>query len=108
MSTSFSGVLAKVVAVADKVKAAVVKAASEVDGAVNKLETDAPQIEAVADAVVPGASTYVNLGLSLLEGVASTLDAGGAAAEQNLKNAGLDESLIAAVKAEIANIKKLL
>jgi hypothetical protein len=105
---SFKGVLVKAVAIEEKLKADLAKVATDVDGAVVKLEADAPEIEAVADAVVPGASTYVNLGLTLLEGVADVLDKGDAAAEQNLKNAGLDEALIAAVKAQIANIKKLV
>lgn len=105
---SFKGLIAKAVAAAEKVKADVVKAASDVDGIAIKLEADAPEIEAVADATVPGASVYVNLGVSLLESVADVLNSGSAAAEANLKNAGLDESLIAEVKAQLANIKKLV
>jgi hypothetical protein len=65
-------------------------------------------VEAVANAVIPGASTYINIGVSLLESVADILDKGDAAAEQNLLNAGLDQTLIADVKAQIANIKKLV
>lgn len=108
MSTNkFQGVIAKLVTAANKVKAEVVKAASDVDGVLVKVEADAPEIEAVANAFVPGASSFVTLGISVLEGLASVLDSGSAAAEQNLTNAGLDSSLIAAVKAQIANIKKL-
>lgn len=105
---SFKGVIAKAVADAEKVKAAIAKAASDVDAELPKLEADAPEVEAVADAVLPGTSTYLKLGVSLLESLADILDAGNAAAEANLVNAGLDTSLISEVKAQIANIKKLV
>src|ERR1700728_4420359 len=105
---SFKGVIAKAVAAAKKVKADVAKAASDVDGALVKIEEDAPEVEAVADAVVPGASTYVTLGISVLESLADVLNSGNAAAEANLVNAGLNTSLIAEVKAQIANIEKLV
>lgn len=105
---SFKGVIAKAIADAEKVKAAVAKAAADVDAELPKLEADAPEVEAIANAVLPGSSTYINLGVSLLESLAEILDAGNAAAEQNLVNAGLDTSLISAVKAQIANIKKLV
>jgi hypothetical protein len=104
---SFKGVLVKAEAIFSKVKADVAKAASEVDGVTAKLEADAPEIEAVANAVVPGASGFITLGLSVLEGLADVLDSGNAAAEANLTNAGLDTALIAAVKAQLANIKAL-
>jgi hypothetical protein len=106
-NTTFSGVIAKSLAVGEKVKAAVLKAVSEVDGVASKLSADAPEIEAVAAAVSPDASKYASMGVSLVEQVASVLDAGGDAAAQNLTNAGLDSTLIADIKAEIANIKKL-
>lgn len=105
---SFKGVIAKAVTAAEKVKADVIKAASDVDGVAVKLTADAPEIEAVADAAVPGASGYITLGISLLEGIADVFDSGSAAAQQNLLNSGLDTSLIAQVKAEIVNIKKLV
>lgn len=106
--SSFKGVLAKAIADAEKVKAAVAKAASEVDAELPKLEADAPEVEAVANAILPGASQYVALGVSVLESLAGILDAGDAAAEANLVNAGLDTSLISEVKAQLANIKKLV
>ena len=108
MSSSFKGVIAKAIADAEKVKSAVAKAASDVDAELPKLEADAPEVEAVADALLPGTSTYINLGVEVLESLADILNKGDAAAEQNLKNAGLDEALIAAVKAQIANIEKLV
>jgi hypothetical protein len=105
---SFKGVLVKAEAIAEKVKADVAKAANAVDGVTAKLETDAPEIEAVANALMPGSSNFIALGLSALEALADVLNSGNAAAEQNLKDAGLDEALIAAVKAQIANIAKLV
>jgi hypothetical protein len=57
---------------------------------------------------MPGSSNFIALGLSALEALADVLNSGNAAAEQNLKDAGLDEALIAAVKAQIANIAKLV
>jgi hypothetical protein len=105
---SFKGVIAKIVADAEKVKAAVAKAASEVDAELPKIEADAPEVEALANAIVPGASTYLTLGISTLESLADILDSGNAAAEANLVNAGLDTALIAEIKTQIANIKKLV
>jgi hypothetical protein len=105
---SFKGLIAKAVAAETKIKADIAKAASAVDGVVVKLAADAPEIEAVANIALPGVSAYVPLGLSLLEGVADILAKGDAAAEKNLTDAGLDSSLLASVKAELANIKKLV
>jgi hypothetical protein len=105
--SKFSGVIAKAVAVAEKVKADVIKAASDVEGVAVKLSADAPQIEAVVDAAVPGVSKLVPLGIAALEELASLLGGASAAAEQNLVNAGLDTALIADIKAALADIKKL-
>jgi hypothetical protein len=105
---SFKGLIAKAVAAEKVLKADLAKAAADVDGVVNKLEKDAPVIEAVAEEAIPGAAAFVPLGISVLEGIADVLDSGNAAAEQNLKDAGLDEELISAVKAQLANIKKLV
>jgi hypothetical protein len=108
MSVTFKGVIVAAVAAEQKLKADLAKVAAEADVVVNKLEADAPTIEAVAEEAIPGIGEFVPLGLSLLEGIAEILNAGNAAAEENLKNAGLDEALIAAVKAQLANIAKLV
>jgi hypothetical protein len=102
---SFSGVFAKAVADAEKVKAALLKAMTTLDGIVVKVSADAPEIAAVVNAAVPGAGSYITLGVTVLEKIASIVDAGGAAAEQNLKNAGLDETVIAQVKSAVASAK---
>jgi hypothetical protein len=108
MSFKFSGVIAKTLSVAAEVKSAIAKAASNVDGVVGAVATDAPEVEAVANLVVPGAGTYVNLGVTALEQLTSLLDGGNIAVEQNLLNAGLDANFLTQVKAEIANLEKLV
>ena len=105
---SFKTVIAKAVADAEKVKADLAKVANSVEGAAVKLENDAPEIQAVAEAIFPGIAQFVPLGVSCLEGLADVLNSGSAAAQQNLANSGLDIALINAVKAQIANIKKLV
>lgn len=106
MASKFSGVLKKLVDAGSAVKAAVLKAVSEVDDVVvpdaEKLE---PTLDAVANAVAPGSAEYVDLAVSWLEDSAAALDAGGAAVEQNLANAGLDAAAIAKVKALIPTLK---
>lgn len=102
----FSGVIKDITGAAEKVKAAVLKAVAEVDNVIlPETEKLKPTIDAVADALLPGASKYVDYAVALLEDVASALDAGGAAAEQNLQNAGLDAAAIQAVKALIPQLK---
>jgi hypothetical protein len=89
-----------------KVKAAVLKAVAEVDGVIipdaAKLE---PLAAAVAEAVVPGSSAVVTVAENWLLAGAKLIDAGGAAAEANLTNAGLDVALIAQVKSLIPTLK---
>jgi transposase len=106
MAFSFKGVIAKLVAAEVKFKAAIAKAASEVDGVAVKLEADAPEIEAVANAAIPGAGAISATAISVLESLADILNSGNAAAEANLKNAGLDEALIAKIKTQAAAIAK--
>lgn len=104
----FSGVVADVVKAASKVKSAVLKAVSEVDNVVlPEAEKLQPTLDAIADAVAPGSQSFIDAGVSLLEEVAGVLDAGGAAAEQGLQNAGLDVAVIQKAKALIPQIKAL-
>lgn len=89
-----------------KVKNAILKAVQEVDGVVlpeaAKIE---PIVAQVAQSIMPGGAAIVNVAYSWLEITAKALDAGGAAAEQNLTNAGLDSALIADIKALIPQLK---
>jgi len=64
-----------------------------------------PLVDAVADATVPGSGKFVDLALTWLEESASALDAGGAALEKNLTDAGADTTAIAAVKAILPELK---
>lgn len=104
---SFKGVIAKVVSIAEKVKADIVKAAADVDGVLITVSADAPEVEALVNAAVPGAGNFVQVGVEGLELLAGVLDSGGAAAEKNLSDAGLDAAFIAKVKALIPGLKAL-
>lgn len=106
--SKFSGLLKDVVSAGAKIKSGLLKVMSEVDGAIVpeavKLQ---PLLDAVAEAAVPGSSKFVNMGTAMLEDVASAIDAGGQAAEQNLASAGLDTAAIAAAKGLIPQLKAL-
>lgn len=106
MASKFSGVLKGIVDAGSKVKAALLKAVTEVDDVVIpeavKLQ---PELDAVADAIVPGSASYINIAVSWTEDCAAALDAGDAAVEQNLLNAGLDAAAIAQLKALIPALK---
>jgi len=99
-------IVSKLEAAGAKVKDAVLKAVSEVDGVVlpdaAKLE---PFAAAIAEAVVPGSSSVVVTAENVLLALAKVIDVGGAAAESNLTNAGLDTALIASVKGLIPSLK---
>jgi hypothetical protein len=104
---SFKGIITKLVAAAEKIKADLAKVVSDADGVAVKLEQDAPQIEAVANAAIPGAGSLAANAISAYEALCDILDKGDAAAEANLKNAGLDETLLATIKTDASAIKKL-
>jgi|ERR1700677_2148980 hypothetical protein len=106
MGFSFKGIAAKLIADWNKAKSEIAKVVADADSATVKLESDAPEIEAVANAAIPGAGTVAATAISVWESIADILDKGDAAAEENLKNAGLDESLIATIKTQSAAIKK--
>lgn len=102
----FSGLATKIKADGDKVKAALLKAMNELDGVVlPEAETLQPLIDAVADAAVPGSASIVDVGMKWFEDSVGVLDAGGAAAEANLANAGYDVAAIAALKSYIPTLK---
>jgi RNA polymerase subunit RPABC4/transcription elongation factor Spt4 len=89
-----------------KVKAAMLKAVAEVDGVIlpdaAKYE---PLIAQAATAIAPGGAAVVDTAYAWLEACAKVIDTGGAAAEQNLLNAGLDVSAIQTVKGLIPQLK---
>jgi hypothetical protein len=104
---TFKGVIAEAVSVAEKIKAGVIEAASKVDSEIIVIQKDAPIAEAAVNAFIPGAGNFVSLGVTALESLASVIDAGGAAAKQNLVNAGLDSQLAAEIENLIPSLKKL-
>jgi hypothetical protein len=106
MASKFSGVLSGIRKDASKVKTAIIKAVAELDSVVlPDVEKYAPEIEAVANVIVPGSATYVQIALSWAEDCAAALDKGGAAVESNLTNAGLDTAAIQALKSLIPTLK---
>jgi hypothetical protein len=89
-----------------KVKSAFLKVVQEIDVViVPDAQKYAPELEALANALVPGSSTIVATGLVALEDLAAAIDKGGAAAKANLLNAGLDSATIAAAEALIPQLK---
>jgi len=106
MASKFSGVLSGIVKKAGKVKTAVIKAVVEIDDVVlPDVEKYEPEVEAVANAIVPGSSEYIQIAVSWAEDCAAALDKGGAAVESNLANAGLDTAAIQALKSLIPTLK---
>ena len=106
MASKFSGVLSGIVKDGSKVKTAIIKAVTELDSVVlPDVEKYTPEIEAVANVIVPGSATYVAIALSWAEDCAAALDKGGAAVESNLTNAGLDTAAIQALKSLIPTLK---
>jgi hypothetical protein len=105
MST-FSGVIKDLHLAGSKMKAGFLKLMAETDNViVPDAEKLQPLLEIVADATVPGSATYVDLAIKWLEDSAGVIDAGGAAVEANLGNAGYDAAAIAAVKGIIPQLK---
>lgn len=80
------------------VKNAILKAANATPGILNTVEQDAPEIEALVGVVVPGAKALVPAAVTLAESIASVISQGGAAAEQDLLNAGVDQEALNGVK----------
>jgi hypothetical protein len=106
MASKFSGALKDIVDAGTKVKSAFLKVVQEIDVViVPDAQKYAPELEALANALVPGSSTIVATGLVALEDLAAAIDKGGAAAKANLLNAGLDSATIAAAEALIPQLK---
>ena len=103
----FSGVAADFVKGFEAVKNALTKAANEAPGILQKIEGVEPEVTALASLVFPGAGAVVEAANSLLEDVASAVESGGAAAEQNFLNAGVDQATITKVKAVVSTLKSL-
>lgn len=102
----FSGVIKELHIAGATIKAGFLKLVAETDNVIipdaEKLQ---PLLDIVAEATVPGSASYVNLAIKWLEDSAGVIDAGGAAVEANLSNAGYDAAAIAAVKGIIPGLK---
>jgi len=106
MSSRVAILVAKAEADAVKVKNAILKAMQEVDGVIlPEAAIIEPIVAQAAAAISPGGAAIVNTVYAWFEACAKLIDAGGAAAEQNLANAGLDVAAIASVKALIPQLK---
>ena len=89
-----------------KVKAGFLKVVSEIDGViVPESQVVEPVVKQIMEAIMPGSGRIADVAEAGLLAVAKLLDAGGAAAEANLVNAGLDTALIADVKGLIPTLK---
>ena len=99
-------IVADAEASAAKVKAALLKAVTEVDTVVlPEAAAYEPLVAQVAQAIAPGGAAITNVAYSLLETVAKALDTFGSAAEANFANAGVDVAAIAQVKTLIPQLK---
>ena len=98
MSNVFAGIGKDIAKAFDDVKSVFVKAASEAPAILSTIEANAPEVSALASLAFPTAGSVVSGGVALLEEVASVIKQGGASAEQNFLNAGLDQATIAGVK----------
>jgi hypothetical protein len=107
---SAGSLVAKVVAKAEadavKVKNGIIKGMQEVDGVIlPDLEKYEPLAEQLAAAVAPGGAAIVSTVYAWAEACAKVIDAGGAAAEQNFTNAGLDVTSIQSLKGLVPSLK---
>lgn len=94
-----SSILGKAAAIGKAIENGVVKAVQEVDTTIEPaLELLKPIAEQVANAAAPGSAGLVDVAYAWLEESVAAIDAGGAAAEQHLMNAGLDAAAVAKIK----------
>lgn len=104
------GVIAKLEAAEAKAKAAILKGLVEAAEVTDKtIVPDAEKLEpfiaALMNAACPGSGTAAETAENCLLALAKVIDAGGAAAESNLANLGLDTALIGAVKTLVPSLK---
>lgn len=92
---------------AEAAKKGIILAGEDAEAVGAVLSKDSTQIESLAADLGPKASAITAAGLKAVGQIASALESGGAAAEQNLLNSGLDATLIAAVKAVVPLLKGL-
>lgn len=91
----------------DDVKSVLVKAANEAPVVEQVIAKDAPEIAALAGVISPSLAAFVPGLVSFGEEVLSVLEQGGAAAEANFLNAGMDQSVIDRAKGLLPAAKLL-
>lgn len=107
MSTSFKGIVSKIVAAAKDFKAAVLKAADEAPVIVGDVEKNAPEVEALIELAFPGAAAIEQTALATFEAVCGVVEAAGPAAGANGLSVPLDQALIADIQAVLPQLKAI-
>jgi hypothetical protein len=105
MSTSFKGVVSKLVAAAKDFKAEVLKAAEKAPTIAAEVEKDAPEVEALVQLAFPGAAAIEMTALAAFEAICTAVEDAGPAASANGLSVSLDKALIADVQAAIPALK---
>jgi hypothetical protein len=93
--------------IGSKIKAGLAAAEGDAVKMASFLETNAPEINALASLAGPGAIGVTNTALSVLNVVITAVKGAGAAGAANGLNVSLDAALIAEVKAVLAGIEKI-
>lgn len=105
LEKTFGAIAHDIATAAEKVKAAVIFAASKVPA----LEKDAASLESVAagvvEAVNPGAGALITAAEAVLTKIFSAVDAAGAAATANGLNVTLDVDTVKSIQAVLPTIK---
>ena len=107
MTNIFEGIESKAVKIFDDIKSAFVKAAGEAPIVEATITKDLPEVVALAGLVSPTVAAFVPSLAAVGSSVLSVLEQGGAAAEANFLNAGLDQTVINSAKALLPAAKAL-
>jgi len=101
----FHTVASDFVKAAKDFKSVVLKAANDAPAVVATIEANAPEVEALSNLLFPGASAIEQAGLTVLEHIASAVEAAGTAAAANGLSVDLDKTAIASVQAVLPSLK---
>jgi hypothetical protein len=101
----FAKVAGDIVTVAKDVKNFFVKAAAETPSIAAAVATYGQEAQTLITSIDPQATSIVQDAITAAGGLADVLEAGGSAAESNLLNQGLDQSVITAVKSFASTVK---
>lgn len=104
----FSKVGHEIIVVASKIKSIFIAAAKEDVAITNFLQTYGMEADALLTAAgVPGADAIYHSAMTVWGAVANIIDKGGAAAEKNLLDQGLDQATIDSVKQGIQTVRSV-